>query len=68
MHTVAVVQGHFYRVAEPVLQRGELVLGMEFSASAEDLQRTIHAHPTLSEAVHEAALAVDGRALHAINK
>jgi dihydrolipoamide dehydrogenase len=47
---------------------GELVLGMEFSASAEDLQRTIHAHPTLSEAVHEAALAVDGRALHAINK
>jgi dihydrolipoamide dehydrogenase len=47
---------------------GELVLGMEFSASAEDIQRTIHAHPTLSEAVHEAALAVDGRALHAINK
>ncbi len=47
---------------------GELVLGMEFSASAEDLQRTIHAHPTLSEAVHEAALAVDNRAIHAINK
>ncbi len=47
---------------------GELVLAMEFSASAEDIQRTIHAHPTLSEAVHEAALAVDGRALHAINK
>jgi dihydrolipoamide dehydrogenase len=41
---------------------------MEFSASAEDLQRTIHAHPTLSEAVHEAALAVDNRAIHAINK
>ncbi len=47
---------------------GEAVLAMEFSASAEDLQRTIHAHPTLSEAVHEAALAVDKRAIHAINK
>ena len=47
---------------------GEIVLGMEFSASAEDLQRTIHAHPTLSESVHEAALAVDKRAIHAINK
>jgi dihydrolipoamide dehydrogenase len=47
---------------------GELVLAMEFSASAEDLQRTIHAHPSLSEAVHEAALAVDNKALHAINK
>jgi len=46
----------------------EIVLGMEFSASAEDLQRTIHAHPTLSEAIHEAALAVDNRAIHAINK
>ena len=46
----------------------EAVLAMEFSASAEDLQRTIHAHPTLSEAMHEAALAVDKRALHAINK
>ena len=42
----------------------EVVVAMEFSASAEDLARTIHAHPTLSEAVHEAALAVDGRALH----
>ena len=41
---------------------------MEFSASAEDLQRTIHAHPTLSEAVHEAALAADNRAIHAINR
>ncbi len=47
---------------------GEMVLGMEFSASAEDIQRTIHGHPTLSEAIHEAALAVDGRAIHAINK
>ena len=47
---------------------GEMVLGMEFSASAEDIQRTIHGHPTLSEAIHEAALSVDGRAIHAINK
>jgi len=40
----------------------EAVLAMEFSASAEDLARTIHAHPTFSEALHEAALAVDGTA------
>jgi dihydrolipoamide dehydrogenase len=46
----------------------EAVLAMEFSASAEDLQRTIHAHPTLSEAMHEAALSADRRALHAINR
>lgn len=42
----------------------EAVLAMEFSASAEDLARTIHAHPTISEAMHEAALALDNRALH----
>ena len=42
----------------------EAVVAMEFAASAEDLARTIHAHPTLSEALHEAALAVDKRALH----
>jgi dihydrolipoamide dehydrogenase len=42
----------------------EAVVAMEFGASAEDLQRTVHAHPSLSEAVHEAALAVDGRSLH----
>jgi dihydrolipoamide dehydrogenase len=46
----------------------EAVLAMEFSAIAEDQQRTNHAHPTLSEAMHEAALATDKRALHAINK
>lgn len=46
----------------------EAVLAMEFEASAEDLQRTVHAHPTLSESMHEAALSVDKRALHAINK
>ncbi len=43
---------------------GEAVVAMEFSASAEDLARIIHAHPTLSEAIHEAALAVDGRPIH----
>lgn len=42
----------------------EAVLAMEFKASAEDLARTVHAHPTLSEAMHEAALAVGGRAIH----
>jgi dihydrolipoamide dehydrogenase len=47
---------------------GEAVLAMEYSASTEDLQRTIHAHPTLSEAIHEAALAVDKRAIDAINR
>lgn len=46
----------------------EAVLAMEFSASSEDLQRTIHAHPSLAEAVHEAALAVDKRALNNINR
>jgi dihydrolipoamide dehydrogenase len=42
----------------------ELGLAMEFGASAEDIARTCHAHPTLNEAVKEAALATDGRALH----
>ena len=46
----------------------EAVLALEFSASTEDLQRTIHAHPSLAEAVHEAALAVDGKALNFPNK
>ena len=42
----------------------EVTLGMEFGAAAEDIARTCHAHPTLSEAVKEAALAVDKRAIH----
>ncbi len=49
-------------------QAGELIhevaVLMEFGGSAEDLARTCHAHPTLSEAVKEAALAVAGRAIH----
>jgi dihydrolipoamide dehydrogenase len=42
----------------------EIVLAMEFSAAAEDVARTCHAHPALAEAVKEACLAVDGRPLH----
>ncbi|OGT78548.1 MAG: dihydrolipoyl dehydrogenase [Gammaproteobacteria bacterium RIFCSPLOWO2_02_FULL_47_50] len=42
----------------------EAVLAMEFDGSTEDIARTIHAHPTLAEAMHEAALAVDGRPIH----
>src|SRR5690606_12431374 len=42
----------------------EAVAAMTFGASSEDVARTVHAHPTLAEVVKEAALAVDGRALH----
>ena len=42
----------------------EIGLAMEFGASSEDIARTCHAHPTLNEVVKEAALAVEGRALH----
>jgi dihydrolipoamide dehydrogenase len=42
----------------------EAVVAMEFGAASEDLARIVHAHPTLSEVVHEAALAVDKRPLH----
>ncbi len=42
----------------------EAAIAMEFGASAEDIARTCHAHPTLPEAVKEAALAVDKRAIH----
>jgi dihydrolipoamide dehydrogenase len=47
---------------------GEAVLAMEYSASTEDIQRTMHAHPTLSEAIHEASLAVDKKAIDSINR
>jgi dihydrolipoamide dehydrogenase len=46
----------------------EATLAMEFQASTEDLQRTIHAHPTLAEALHEAALAADKRAIDNLNR
>ena len=42
----------------------ELAIAMEFGASAEDIARTCHAHPTHSEAVKEAAMAVDKRPIH----
>ncbi len=42
----------------------EIVVGMEFGAAAEDIARTCHGHPTLSEAVKEAAMAVAGRTIH----
>ncbi|MEX2570382.1 MAG: dihydrolipoyl dehydrogenase [Gemmatimonadota bacterium] len=42
----------------------EAALAMEFEASAEDIARSVHAHPTLPEAIKEAALAVGGRAIH----
>ena len=42
----------------------ELALAMEFGASSEDIARTCHAHPTHSEAVKEAAMAVDKKPIH----
>jgi len=45
----------------------ECVVTMEFHGASEDLARIVHAHPTLSEAVHEAALHVDKRAIHRAN-
>jgi dihydrolipoamide dehydrogenase len=46
----------------------EGMIALEFVSSIEDLQLMTFAHPTLSEVVHEAALAVDGRAIHAIQR
>jgi dihydrolipoamide dehydrogenase len=46
----------------------QVVIAMEFGSSAEDLALTVFAHPTLSEAVHEAALAVEGHAIHIANR
>ena len=42
----------------------EIAVAMEFGASSEDIARTCHAHPTFSEAIKEAALSVDKRAIH----
>ncbi|UCH52328.1 MAG: dihydrolipoyl dehydrogenase, partial [Pseudomonadota bacterium] len=44
----------------------QAVLSMDFGATSEDIALTMFAHPTLSEAVHEAALSVHGRAIHAV--
>jgi dihydrolipoamide dehydrogenase len=46
----------------------EAVIAMQLGGSAEDIALSIFAHPSLSESVHEAALAVDQRALHAVQK
>jgi dihydrolipoamide dehydrogenase len=46
----------------------QIVIAMEFGASAEDIGLTVFGHPTLSEAVHEAALAVNGHAIHIANR
>ena len=47
---------------------GQAVIAIETECSAEDVSRMVFAHPTVSEAIHEAMLAVDGRALHAVGK
>ena len=46
----------------------EAVIAMEFGACSEDLGLTMFAHPTLSEGLHEAALAVSGHAIHIANR
>lgn len=46
----------------------QIVIAMEFGSSAEDIALTVFGHPTLSEAVHEAALAVEGHAIHIANR
>lgn len=46
----------------------QVVIAMEFGSSAEDIGLTVFSHPTLSETVHEAALAVDGHAIHIANR
>ena len=46
---------------------GQAVMAMEFDGTSEDIARMIFAHPTLSEALHEAALGADGRAIHIAN-
>jgi len=47
---------------------GQAAIAMEFCSTAEDLQMTVFAHPTVSEAIHEAALAADGHAIHMANR
>ena len=46
----------------------EMQVAMEFYAASEDIARIMHGHPTLAEALHEACLAVDNRALHKVNR
>ena len=80
-HTLGDIDGRVKVLADPITDRvlgvhiigpraGDLIAeaaaAMEFGASSEDIIRTCHAHPTLSEAVHEAAMAVDERAIHTV--
>ena len=62
-HTDAVLGAHIVG-PEAGTMIAELALAIEFGASSEDIARTCHAHPTLNEAVKEAALAVEGRQIH----
>ena len=80
-HTLGDIDGRVKILADPTTDRvlgvhiigpraGDLIAeaaaAMEFGASSEDVARTCHAHPTLSEAVHEAAMDVDDRAIHTV--
>ena len=49
------------QIAQP---EQRIAIAIEFGASSEDIARSCHAHPTLAETLHEAALAVDNRAIH----
>ncbi|NKB24407.1 MAG: dihydrolipoyl dehydrogenase [Kiritimatiellae bacterium] len=63
VHTDEILGVHIFGpFASELITEG--VFAMEYKASAEDIARIVHAHPTISEAIHEAALAVDDRALH----
>jgi dihydrolipoamide dehydrogenase len=65
--TDRILGGHILHHAASELI-AEVVSVIEFGGSSEDIGRTTHSHPTLSEAVREAALNVDKRALHIINR
>ena len=60
--TDEVLEFKFGNGAAEILQQG--LIGMEFSASSEDFGLTMFSHPTVSEALHEAALAVNKQAIH----
>ena len=57
-------QGTFKSGDHPPVVWDEVVLAMEYKGSSEDIGITVHSHPTLSEAVKEAALGVLGRSIH----
>ena len=61
--SIAIGSKNINEFEEPFLI-AEIGVAMEFGASSEDIARTCHAHPTFSEAVKEAALSVDKRAIH----